>query len=94
MKTPRELSEELLTLSGEYSNKTDELNELLDLKADNWESLRKLVKSDASCDKKWEALPEGKRERRLRLLLKSYEKRMSAIKTSIQVMEGEARSIW
>jgi hypothetical protein len=94
MKTPRELSEELLELSGEYSNKTDELNQLLDLKAVNWIKIREMTKSDASADRKWESLPEGMRERSLRLLLKSYEKRMSAIKTAISVMEGEARNMW
>ena len=90
--TPRELGNELLDLSGEYSSQTEELNDLLDLKAANWESLRKLVKSDASCDRKWEALPEGKKERRLRLKLKAIEKRMSSLKAMLQVLEGESRN--
>ncbi len=87
------MADEVVKLSGEYSSMTDELSAILTVKAVRWAMYRVEdgVTSDKQADKKWDASNEGIREMQLRLILKANEKRQSALKTMLRVLEGEAR---
>lgn len=90
--TPGTLSASLMYLSADYSKKTDELQQLLVLKATSWPRYRKDAGSDKQADKAWDSTPDGIMEMGLRLQLKSLEKLMSAIKAHLRVKETEARN--
>lgn len=92
MATPRELAEERLKLSADYFKMSEALGGLLTKKTVKWSELRANTKSDKQADMQWDATDEGREEMRLRLMLKATEKQMSAIKTMLEVMQGEARN--
>lgn len=89
---PGQLSEALLYLSADYTQKTIDLTEVLTLKSSTWPKFRTEAGSDKQADKAWDATPEGLREMSLRLEMKSLEKLMSAIKAHLRVRETEARN--
>lgn len=90
--SPSELSEVRLWLAGEYAFLGGKLGAVLADKPQRWGRLRVEVKSDTYAERLWQCTEQGKEETRLRITLKSIEKLMSAIKTRIEVMQGEARS--
>lgn len=89
---PHELAEKRVNLAGEYSRKTEQLSDLLALRPMLWTAIRKGTQSDKAADRAWEGTEEGIREMRLRNELKSMEKEMSAIRTMLEVLQGEARN--
>lgn len=91
---PTELAERRVRLSAEYSRMSEELGDILTIKASKWAEYRSTVKSDKAADRIWDATDGGLREMRLRLKLKAYEKQMSSIKTMVDVLTGEARNQW
>lgn len=94
MQTPHELTEILMRLSADFGKKSDELGEILTLKASRWIELRKENKSDTATERAWQATDEGIKETKLKLDLKSLEKKMSAIKTHLKVLSDEAHSLY
>lgn len=94
MNTPSELAEERVTLSAEYGEMTEELIAISKFKPLRWLELRKDSKSDKATDRLWEASPEGIKEMELRLRMKAYEKRLSSIRTLLEVKTNEARNLY
>jgi hypothetical protein len=88
------MAEEVVRLSGEYSTMSEELAAILTMKAIRWSTYRTQegVKSDKQADKIWDATNEGLREMQLKLILKANEKRQSALKSMLRILEGEARN--
>ena len=92
--SPTQLSEMRLWLAGHYAYLTDKLSQILMQKPAIWNELRKGVKSDTACERIWQQTKDGLLETSLRLKLKSIEKLMSGIKTRIEVMIGESKSLY
>lgn len=88
--TPGELSDIRVWLAGEYAYLGGKLCEILEKKPAIWNELRKDTKSDSQAEKLWEATGRGIEEMRLRIERKDMEKIMSALKTKIEIMQGEA----
>lgn len=88
------LAEERVRLANEYAGLSDELADILTVKATRWATFRAdpECKSDTAAEKKWDATTEGLREMRLRLKMKAWEKQMSAQSTMLRVMEAESRN--
>ncbi len=83
-----------MKLSSEYATLSEELADILTVKAARWVVLRADpdCKSDTAAEKKWNATQEGLREMRIRLTMKAIEKQMSSAGTMLRVMEMEARN--
>jgi hypothetical protein len=92
--TPHEIADERVRLAGEYARDTEVLIGLLKNRAVLWAQLRADAKSDKAADRAWEATPLGLEEMALRLRMKASEKQMSALKTKLEVLEGEARNTY
>lgn len=90
--TPMEIADERVRLAGEYARDSEIMAALLTQKATLWPELRENSKSDKSADKAWDSMPLGIEEMKLRLKMKASEKMMSALKTKLEVLEGEARN--
>ncbi len=91
---PHQLAEDVVTLAGEYQTMSEELVDTLKFKAQKWAILRaeEGCTSDTQAERKWASTPSGLREMQLKILLKAYEKKMSAIKAMLRVLETEARN--
>lgn len=89
-----QLAEERVTLSSEYATLSEELGDILTLRAAKWAMFRSdsECKSDKAADRKWESTPEGLREMRLRLKMKAMEKQIAAIGSMLRVLEAEGRN--
>lgn len=72
---------------------TAELIEVLQVKAVKWAEMRSVFETNAETDKNWEASEAGIKEMTLKLKLKASEKRMSALRTMLRIMETEARNM-
>lgn len=90
--TPNRLADMRVELSAIYSSMDWDLIRILSEKPAKWNELRKSFKSDTACDRAWEATADGMEEVKLRRTLKSIEKMMSAAKTKLEVLNGEARN--
>lgn len=93
MDNPHAIADNLVKLSEGYSKMTAELIEVLQIKAVKWAEARAVLETNAETDKAWEATPEGIKEMTLKLKLKASEKRMSALRTMLRIMETEARNM-
>lgn len=91
---PHELAEKRVELSALYSRDSELLSEILALRPGIWMELRKDVKSDKAADRAYEASELGIQEMRLRNRMKASEKEMSAIRTMLEVLSGEAKNQW
>lgn len=89
---PHEIAEERVRLANRYSELTTELQIILSSKAMRWTEIRAGVKSDAQADRLWDATPEGQKENQIRLSLKAIDKQLSALRTMLEVLSGEARN--
>lgn len=89
---PHQIAEERLELAGEYQRDSELLSDILTQKAALWPELRENSKSDKAADNAWNALPLGINEMKLKLKMKSSEKRMSALKTMLEVLTMEAHN--
>jgi hypothetical protein len=92
--TPNEVAEEVTRKAGMYEHNAEKLAGILERKPAIWNEMRKEQKSDTATDRLWDATDDGINEMKLRLAMKSQEKKMSALKTQLRVMEGEARYQW
>lgn len=93
-RTPREIAERRIELSAEYGQKSDRLKEILEIKATQWLTIRERSKSDKSADMEWQSTDFGIEEMKLKMDLKTLEKKMSAARTYLEVMDGEAKNQW
>lgn len=91
-RTPREIAERRVELSSEYSQCADDLSDILEIKATAWLSMRENHKSDKATDMAWDATELGIKEMRLRLKMKALEKKLSAARTYLEVMNTEAKN--
>ncbi len=89
---PGRLSEILVELNSYSAFVSQQLDDLLVLKADKWMDIRykENIKSDRMADKIWDSLPEGKQEIIWRGELKRCEKVCSAIKMRLKILEAES----
>jgi hypothetical protein len=90
--SPHELADMRAFLASAYSFHTGQLQEILEKKAHRWLEMRATLKSDTATDRTWDATQDGVDEMKLRLAIKRIEKLSSAIKSLLQVAEGEARN--
>lgn len=90
--SPHDLAESRVEMAGEYSYLSERLSNILTEKPGLWNVLRENVKSDKAADRMWESSAGGIEEMKLRLKMKALEKKMSAAKTMLEVLEGEARN--
>lgn len=93
MQSPGQLTEILMRQSADYGRLSDELSEILEVKAKAWMAIRENHKSDKQAEQEWQAQELGIKEMKIKLKLKSLEKSMSAIRTHIRVRETEARNL-
>ncbi len=93
-RSPQEIAERRVELSAEYGGCADELADILEIKATSWLKMRENQKSDKATDMVWDSTELGIKEMRLRLKMKGLEKKLSAAKTYIDVMNGEARNLY
>jgi len=90
--TPGKLSELRMKLAGAYQFIASRLDDILMTKPQEWLYLRDQSKSVAEADRKWELTDNGKLEVIYRNQLKTCDRMMSAIKTRLEIMHGEARN--
>lgn len=91
--TPRELADFKIVLAGEYSFLSSQLEKILTRKPAIWNEMRKNHQSDKATEREYEATEDGINEMGLRMRLKSVEKLLSALSSSLRVAEGEARNL-
>ena len=94
MNTPHMLADERLALSAEYQALSDELADILTFKPAKWILIRQNTKSDTSAEREWQNSKEGTREMVIKLKLKALEKRMSGIRSYLDVLNGESRNMY
>ena len=91
---PHEMAEAVVRMSNEYGEMSEKLADILGKKALKWAEFRSHpdCKSDKAADKQWDATPDGLTEMGLHLMLKACEKKMSALKAMLRVLETEAHN--
>lgn len=92
--SPHAMAEKVVSLAGDYQTMSEELVDTLKFKASKWATIRaeEGITSDTQAERKWASTPSGLREMQLKILLKAYEKQMSALKAMLRVMETEAKN--
>jgi hypothetical protein len=93
-KSPHEIAEDILKIADFYGKLGERLNDLNKLYALWWQTCRTDYKSDKSAEKSWDLTKEGTEMQEVRLKIKVMEKKMSAYKTYLRVLEGEARNMY
>lgn len=92
--TPHEMAQKRLDLSEEYSRYSGEFAKLVKFQADYFHIERENHKSDNACQKAFDRTPEGVQMTILKMKLKSIEKTMSALNTSLRLAENEAKNLY
>ena len=87
--TPRQLAEERLIMSDQFSKLGERLNDLKILKAQWWKTFRNDFKSDTSAEREWDLTEEGQEMDTIRLKMKAKEHKMSALRTLLEVANSE-----
>ena len=90
--TPHQLAERRIELSAEYAKHSEDLSHVLEQKPSLWMQIRERHKSDKAADREWDASPLGLDEMKLRLKMKAIEKKLSAARTMLEVLEGESKN--
>lgn len=81
-----------MSQAGYYARLSEQLEEILSRRPQVWQKLREGTKSDKAADRAYEGTESGIEEMKLRLRLKSLEKQMSASRSMLEVLSGEARN--
>lgn len=91
--SPHDIAERRLELSSEYFTASEQLESILERKPSVWLKLRALegIKSDKAADRAYEATEDGIHEMKCRLRMKRIEKKLSASKTFLEVLQGETK---
>lgn len=93
-KTPRQLAEDRITLSEEYSRYSGIYADLIKKQADYFNAERKDHKSDNATQKAFDATEDGVKIAQVKQKLKTIEKKMSAINTLLRLLENEAKNLY
>ena len=88
----RKLADQIVIMADEYGRLGERYNELNKIYALQWEGFRKDYKSDKSCEKSWELTLEGLEMAEINLKMKVKEKKISAYKKFIDVINCESRN--
>lgn len=89
---PQGAAEDQAILAGEYSWIMGRLEDIVPRKAPIWNNLRKDFKSDTATDRAYDATEDGVNEQILKLRAKGVEKMMSALKSLINIAQGQANN--
>jgi len=92
MQTPRQIAEDNIKMAAECSTLAERLNELEDLFDMWWETARDEHKSDTGCEKAWGRTKDGQEMRTTKRKIRSKERKISANKTYLRVLEQEAHN--
>lgn len=87
--TPDELAQERLKISDEYGKLGEELCRIKEMKSELYPILRADCKSIAEADRMWEMSADGLKEYKIKMKMSSKEKKMSAIRTLLDVRNNE-----
>jgi hypothetical protein len=77
--TPRQLIEQINTLSDEYFKLAQEMAGIAERSGTAWLELRKQCKTNAETDQQWQATADGRRENYLKWYLRGLEKKRGAL---------------
>jgi hypothetical protein len=94
IRIPRDIAEEIVKLSDHYSKLGERLNEIRKLYAIWWQSCRIDYKSDMGAEKAWDLTNEGQEMMEISLKMKTTDRKSSALKNYLRVMENEVRGQW
>lgn len=89
---PHSLAKRRVEISAEYARDSELLGDILAEKPALWIKIRERMKSDKATDREWDSTSLGIDEMRLRLKMKANEKKLSAAKTMLDVLNAEARN--
>ena len=89
---PHQAAHDVSMLAGDFYFLCAKLEAILQKKPATWNTLRPNYKSDTACEKAWEKTSEGIEEMSLKLMIKSAEKMMSALRSIIRVHETQAKN--
>ena len=91
---PPELADMRGWLAAEYAYINSQLIGVLMKKPEKWKEIRYSgdVKSDTAAERAWQSTEDGMLETVYRMKLKTIEKLLSAIKSRMEVMMGEAKN--
>lgn len=92
MNNPHEIAENIIKMADDYGRLGERYNDLRKIYAIWWEGFRPDFKSDKSAEKAWDLTKEGIEMSEVSLKMKVKEKKMSAYKTYLRVMEVEAKN--
>jgi len=90
--SPHKIAENIVKMADEYGKLGERYNELKGLYALWWATSRGEFKSDKSTEKAWDLTKEGVEMAEVYLKMKVKEKKMSALKTYLRVLENESRN--
>ena len=93
-RNPQQLSEDLMTLSENYSVCSEHLAYLIRKQAEFYHRERPNFKSDTAVKREWQLTQEGLDLEITEQKMKSIKTKMSAIKTFIEVCGNVARGIY
>lgn len=91
-KSPHEIAEEVVKLSSDFSTCSEQYAHLYEARANFFNKERENHKSDNATMKAFDVTPEGIRMSQLKAQITSLDKKMSAYKAYLRVMETEARN--
>jgi len=92
METPLQLAQLNILEADECSRLAERLNELEDLFDLWWETNRENENSDASAERAWGRTKEGQEMRSIKRKIRSKERKISARKSYLRVLEQEAHN--
>lgn len=92
--TPHEMAEKRIELAEEYSRYSGEWAKLVKEQADYFFVHRSKHKSDNACQKSFDRTDDGVKMTVIKQKLKSIEKMMSALNTSLRLAENEAKNLY
>lgn len=94
MEIPHNIAQGIRDMADEYGKLGEEYNRLKQLYVIWWGVERPKFKSDTSAERAWDLTDEGQMMDELKLKMKVKEKKMSADKTYLKVLENEARGLY
>ena len=92
METPRELAQLNLVDADHCSKLAERLNQLEDLYDLWWKSMEADFKSVASQERAWGRTKDGQEMREIKMKIRSKERKISARKSYLRVLENESRN--
>jgi hypothetical protein len=91
-RTPHQIADDIVIMADEYGKLGERYNEIRKIYALWWETCRPEYKSDKSAEKAWDLTREGQEMSEVSLKMKTHEKKMSAYKSYLRVLETEAKN--